>query len=275
MITNDGKLIVLEEFAVDRGLPKYKKTEKEDEADGEHPGFTMRRSRSVTLISGESVAFGSGMNEYRVHGWPIFSAIVRWWRSSVMRREEERKMTVEEFFGSVKGSAQELGIIHARGVGYEAQIVRAQQTGQVAMLEQLQKGAVAVRAEAQLVALELPRYIEEDTLVAFVKQAKKGLRLDWVRNFTRHIPDDVLARKIKADDRGIFDNYVVLHYDPGKKSWAETEAEKTKRKDPILFGLIEGRRRLYFVGDWVDEFCDLTLDQIADQLGTNAVGTLQ
>lgn len=39
------------------------------------------------------------------------------------------------------------------------------------------------------------------------------------------------------------------------------------KKDPILFGLMTERRVLYFVGDWVDDFCNLTLDQIADVLG--------
>ncbi len=43
---------------------------------------------------------------------------------------------------------------------------------------------------------------------------------------------------------------------------------------PILFGVIKGRRRLYFVGDWVDEFCDLTFDQIADALGKDNIGSV-
>lgn len=43
----------------------------------------------------------------------------------------------------------------------------------------------------------------------------------------------------------------------------------------ILFGLIEGRRRLYVVGDWVDEICDLTMDQIADSIGNDAIGEIK
>lgn len=273
MITADGKLLVFEEFAVDRGLPKFKHAEEEREK-GE---FSVQRRRSVTLISGESVAFNGG--DLITHHRGFFARMFwRLWHSFVAKREEERKMSIEEFFSSVKGSAEELQIVRERGVGYEAALHRAQQAGQIALIEQMQKGIVAVRAEAQLVAAAMPKYLEEETLVRFVKQCKKGLRLDWVRNFTRHIPDQVLANKVIADERGIFDNYVVLHYDPAKKAWAETEAEteaeKTKRKDPILFGLIDGRRRLYYVGDWTDEFCDLTLDQIADQLGAASVGSL-
>jgi hypothetical protein len=66
-----------------------------------------------------------------------------------------------------------------------------------------------------------------------------------------------------------------MHHDPTGKSWAETEAErKTRESDPVLFGVIEGRRRLYYVGDWDDEFCDLTLDEVADSLGRDSVKTV-
>ena len=151
---------------------------------------------------------------------------------------------------------------------------RTKQAGQQALFEQLTAGLNAYKMETQLLALGLPKYVEEKDLVAFYKQSKRGLRLDWIRNFTRQIPREILDKKVRADEIGIFDNYVVLHYDPAAKSFAETEAEKAARKDPILFGLMEGCRRLYHVGDWKDEFCDLTLDQIADAMGDEVVKDL-
>ena len=176
------------------------------------------------------------------------------------------EITVAEFFSSIKDSQDDLDLVDGRARGYEAALDRARKTGQVALVEQLSAGIAAVRAETQLHVMGLTRVLTEATLVEFVKKSPKGLRLDWVRNFTRVIPDDVLATKVDCDERRIFDNYVVLHYDPNKKSWAETQEQAAARKDPILFGVIEGRRKLYFVGEWVDEFCDLSLDQIADVL---------
>jgi hypothetical protein len=85
----------------------------------------------------------------------------------------------------------------------------------------------------------------------------------------------VLEVKLKTDALGIFDNYVVLHYDPDGKATQMTEAEIAAKKDPILFGVIQHRRRLYFIADWVDEQCDLTLDQIADTLGSKAIEHLK
>jgi hypothetical protein len=35
--------------------------------------------------------------------------------------------------------------------------------------------------------------------------------------------------------------------------------------------LSRGSRKLYFVADWIDEKCDLTLDDIAEKLGKSAV----
>lgn len=67
----------------------------------------------------------------------------------------------------------------------------------------------------------------------------------------------------------------MLHYDPEKKSYLETQAEKAAKRDPILFGVMKGRRILYYVGDWIDEVCDLTLDQIADLLGSHVVENIE
>jgi hypothetical protein len=42
------------------------------------------------------------------------------------------------------------------------------------------------------------------------------------------------------------------------------KVEEEKKKDPILFGVIQNSRKLYFIGDWTDEFCDLTLDKMME-----------
>ena len=66
----------------------------------------------------------------------------------------------------------------------------------------------------------------------------------------------------------------MLHYDPQAKAFSETEEEKARKRDPILFGLMKDRRVLYFVGDWVDDVCGLTLDQVAEIIGKRAIQSL-
>lgn len=297
MFNQQDKLDIFENFRVDRTLPKYTRPDPDDEDMMEESSFIgsrKRMSKGINISSGSINTNWSG-NDLQVvatwmedGSWPwpwrwmrrvrwLWALVSGWFQRK--RQGRQQVMSVEEFFRSLKNSSEELTIVDQRAKGYEAALRRAKESGQQALYEQLEQGLQAVRAEAQIVALGLGRYLDEARLVEFVKKAKRGLRLDWVANFTRHVPDDVLDTKRAADERGVFDNYVVLHYDPQKKSWAETqeekEAERRRRSDPILFGLIEGRRRLYFVGDWVDEFCDLTLDQVADLLGQDAVGRVE
>ncbi|MFA5202796.1 MAG: hypothetical protein WC708_00070 [Lentisphaeria bacterium] len=218
-------------------------------------------------VVGNFTVRGRGQNQK--HGF--WAQLCRLFTRHNEPRSRGTIISIPEFFASVKNSIQDLEVINSRASGYSIAMEQAGQAGQTALLEKLKKGLMTYRNETQLVAINSRKYITEDDLVRFVKQAKKGLRLDWVGNFIRMIPSDILNRKIKMDDLGIFDNYVVLHYDPDKKSWAETKAEIAARRDPILFGLMSGSRNLYFVGDWIDEKCDLTLEQIVDQLGSSII----
>lgn len=287
MITNDDKLEIFENFRIDHKLPKFvkpkavyriSKNESGDESSDVEGSIMSDDQFGVSFESSdEKVAFGTMVvrNFTRNQIQNQKSGFWMWFFHLFTRRSEPRLkgmvISIPEFFASVKNSIQDLEVIESRSFGYNLAMEQAEQAGQTALLEKLKKGLMTCRNETQLVAIDSRKYITEADLVRFIKQAKKGLRLDWIGNFIRMIPPDILDRKIKMDGLGIFDNYVVLHYDPSKKSWAETQAEIAARRDPILFGLMSGSRNLYFVGDWVDEKCDLTLEQIVDQLGSSVV----
>jgi len=188
-----------------------------------------------------------------------------------VRKEEEPLMSVEEFFKSVKNSTEELQVIGDRIQKYEATLEYLKKTGQRALYEDMIARVESLRAETQLLAMGKTKLITEDQLVEFAKKCPKGLRLDWIQNFARMIPEKVVNEKIKADEKHIFDNYVVLHYDPYSKNTKLTDEEIQKKKDPILFGLIVGERKLYYVGDWIDEYCDLTFEKMIETLGEKAI----
>lgn len=302
MLTPDHEhLQLFEDFRLDLTLPKFKRPEADDLEEmsasdamlfmsspgrrriSSRPGnFTTIGSARIMTTSQANALGNATENEFVLTRLQRFLLSVLRWVSPgdgpfFLTRGEPRytgEITVHEFFSGLKNTASELEIVDRRVRGYEAALKRAEQSGQQALVEQLTAGAAAARAETQLLAIGQTRVLEEAVVVQFVKKCTKGLRLDYVRNFTRHIPDDVLEKKQRCDELGIFDNYAVLHYDPDGKSWAETHQEREARKDPILFGLLDGKRRLYFVADWVDEYCDLTLDGIADVLGNEAVTDL-
>ena len=297
----DDKLEVFEFFQEDRSLPKFQKPGKkrdkmakyeDDSMDEDSDSGVMMsnpwttnmvvRPNVINLGTASSatsfvqlVPYGQ-ITEVKQEG-PSFWSKLAFWRKPpppALPPPEPEGISVLEFFTHLKNNQEELKVVEARAKGYERAIANALQARQHALVEQLQAGLNAYAMETQLVALGLPKFLTEETVVKFVKQAKKGLRLDWVRNFGRTIPEAIVAKMTRANELGNFDNYVVLHYDPHAKSYAETEAEKAAKRDPILFGLMKGRRVLYVVGDWIDEVCDLTLDQIAEQLGRSVVESL-
>ena len=57
-----------------------------------------------------------------------------------------------------------------------------------------------------------------------------------------------------------------MHYDPEGKALKQIEVEEYRR-DPILFGMIVGSDRLYYVKDWKTEKDFLTIDKVCQTLG--------
>jgi hypothetical protein len=73
-------------------------------------------------------------------------------------------------------------------------------------------------------------------------------------------------RSLKA--KKVFNEFYILHlsYKEGK---IKTNKDKIREKDPILLGVfVDDPDRFYFIADWIDEYCDLTLDKLVDEMKT-------
>ena len=151
----------------------------------------------------------------------------------------------------------------------------AEATGQIALKEKLFGQLVINKYESILYANGYDKLITEDVMVKLTKKAPKALSLTYIANYTRTIPLDIIKKKLELDTLEIFDNYVILHYDPNGKSYAQTVKERRKEvekaKDPILFGVIAGSDKLYYIGDWEDEYCNLRLENVVDIVGQEEV----
>lgn len=181
---------------------------------------------------------------------------------------EEKYIDVLQFFSMVKASSKEsVSTYRDRISGYLKSIHNAVSAGQTALVEDLLRGLVTNKYESVLYAEGLYYVINEDQMVSFVNQCEKGIKLDYIKNFTRPLPQEVVDKVNKINQLEVFDNYVVLYYDPDGKIYKETAKEEAKRKDPIIFGLIAGSKKLYYITDWVDEYCDLTLENFIDAIG--------
>ena len=90
-----------------------------------------------------------------------------------------------------------------------------------------------------------------------------------LENYEREIPDEIVDKIVMCKEKNLFDKYYIFFTDYTGEHRSKVD-EKKKAKDPILFGncLIEGKvsDRMYFIGDWVDEYCSLTLDKMIDAM---------
>lgn len=173
-----------------------------------------------------------------------------------------------QFFKLVKLSSKEgVSTYRDRVSDYLRQIYNAATIGQIALLEDLIRGMVTNKYESVLFAEGYYYAVNETQIVEFVKKCEKGIKLDYIKNFTRPIPQNIVDKIQHINNLEVFDNYVVLYYDPEGKIYKETAKEEAKRKDPIIFGVIAGSEKLYYIADWTDEYCDLTLEKFIDIIG--------
>ena len=182
-------------------------------------------------------------------------------------KAEVYALSVIDFFENIKligkGSAD---TYKDRVAKYLNAMHTADITGQEALKQKLVKEMFVNKYEAELYANNLYYAVTEEQVVDFAIKTEKGVDLIYLKNFARPLPEKVVQKLVEVDSLEVFDNYVVLTYDPQKKDKIETEADRDKRKDPILFGLISGSDKLYYVTDWIDDYCDLTLAQFVDTL---------
>ncbi len=141
----------------------------------------------------------------------------------------------------------------------------AENGGQIALSEQFLKRLLKETRETEMYALGYKIFIESEHLEKFRYRVKgRSISVTPIKNYTKNIPSDVKKKVNEAHSKNIFDEFVIVHYDPQGEAVKMTEEEE--RKDPIVFGKIKESDRLYFIADWEDEYCDLTLDDIIDKL---------
>lgn len=182
--------------------------------------------------------------------------------------ENVQPMDALKFFTMVKASSKESAAIYKDRVSkYLTALHNATNIGQTALQEELVRGLITNRYESVLYAEGCYYAVTEELVAKFASQCERGLKLSYLKNFARPIPQEVIDKVAKMNELEIFDNYVVLYYDPEGTVYKETAYEEAKRRDPIIFGVIAGSKKLYYVADWIDEYCDLTLDAFVDALG--------
>ena len=217
--------------------------------------------------------FSNSLNsDTEIKGNSIIKTVKRIYRIFLdkITGEEETEEVIEfnifKFFEQVKLTSKENQRKYVERIEpYMIALKQANELGQKALADKLTAEIFNNKYESILYAENFHYKISEEELVYFIKKTEKGVRLDYIENFARPIPKEVAEIKKKTDSLLVFDNYCILHYDSELKSYKQTkedeEALRRKKSDPILFGMINGSRNLYYITDWIDEYCNLTLDE--------------
>lgn len=285
MIKN-GKLSILEDIQIDETLPKHLKANNNNEEQNgsisisNGNGFIRNFSNNDrTDISLEYLEFQYSATHSPYLKFKIWLYKKMYGRVFEIKKEKtKKKITVLElkmFFDNLKNNVSELNITNINEIisKYDTVLSNAKYNKQIALVERLEDYIEILKYELILTTSDFNKFLDEKDIITFYEKASKhekyntNLCLTYVENFIKIIPNEITELKIKADELKVFDNYLILHYDYDGKSVDDTKAEKERKKDPILFGVIKNSKRLYYIGDWIDNYCDLTLDVLIKTIG--------
>lgn len=185
---------------------------------------------------------------------------------------DDSKMTAKEYFDLVKGCRKNFEEKDLQDV-YENCMYLANKaviTGQKKALSKLLFQMECLEKEKELLSLGINTYVHMDDVDYFIDEVRqKTVKIIELENYEREIPDDVVENVSKT--RHLFDAYYVVFTDYTGK--VERQVEKERRdRDPILFGVFRSKTRhsvvdrFYYLGDWVDDYCDLTLEKMVGEM---------
>lgn len=176
-----------------------------------------------------------------------------------------------EFFHFVKDSVKSVDKIQLQSYLSAAHklLKKARKTGQKGLAHRLEFKIETLKGEFTLNSLGINRYVERDDVLYYMDHVEhRVVKLAEVKDYLREIPDEAIELMKKTE--GYFSDYLILYTDYTDELGKQIEQEK-KDKDPILFGIFydelfkEVTERFYFLYDWEDEYCDLTLDKMIEE----------
>ena len=183
----------------------------------------------------------------------------------------ENKMTPQEYFDAVKERKHHITNEQLQAI-YDnclELLNKYKITGQTRGMEKLLFHLKCIEKEQEIVAMGIDTFIYRDDIEFYISEvASDVVKIIDIESYEREIPDETVAVITKVKDK--FDQLYIVFTDYSGNVERQVEAER-RNKDPILFGTFQEAEtrsvidRFYYLGDWVDEYCDLTLDKMVNE----------
>lgn len=185
-----------------------------------------------------------------------------------------KEMTPYQYFQFVKSKVNKMNdkdLNKLYSISSEL-LEKYKKTGQVKAAKKLAFHIKSILKEKEIIDLGITKFVYRDDIENYIDNiAKDVVKIIELKNYPREIPDELVETIEKTKD--IFDEMYVLFTD----YTGEVEKKVEKERDPILFGSFIDRtvdemsQRMYYLGDWIDEYCDLTLDKLVSQTNKSIV----
>ena len=185
--------------------------------------------------------------------------------------EEIKELTPQEYFEQVKErkhsiTDEELSKVYDNCLEL---LNKYKITGQKKGMRKLLFHLECIEKEREIVKMGITTFIYRDDIEEYIDTvAKDTVKIIELENYEREIPDEIVEIIGKVKDK--FDQLYIVFTDYTGK--VERQVQKERRaKDPILFGTFQNKTsrtvidRFYYLGDWEDEYCDLTLDKMVNE----------
>lgn len=190
----------------------------------------------------------------------------------VVEKNEHAELTAQEYFDMVKSNKQTItdAMLTEAYINAEYLMKKYLETGQLKGAKKLYYHLECVEKEREVLKLGVNTFIYKDDIEYFIDSVTKNtVKIIELSNYEREVPDEIVD--IVKVTKDIFDEFYVVFTDYTGK--VERQISKERReKDPILFGTFKNSdygvlvERFYYLGDWIDEYCDLTLDKMVTQM---------
>lgn len=194
------------------------------------------------------------------------------WRKKKPLPESKQIITPSTYFDLVKSRKHEMNDEELNRI-YDNCLVLLNKyvvTGQTKGAQKLIFHLDCIERERQIVKEGIHTFVYQEDIEDYIDNIEKDtVKIIELKDYERELPDSVVSTLEKVGT--LFDKLYVVFTDYTGKIERKVATERRER-DPILFGTLQQREtsnmleRFYFIADWEDEFCHLTLEKMSIEM---------